>query len=61
MGTTNLTFLNEHDLLRRVGDLEARGLSFLPMTHDEIVLSDRLISRGALVRDGRRVRLPQSG
>lgn len=52
------TYMSENDILREVRRLEARGLAFVPMTCDEIILAERLCRRGKLMRDGATLRLP---
>ncbi len=53
----NDTWLSEGDILAWIQQLDRQGLSFHPLTRDEIVLSERLCRRGVLGRDGHRVHL----
>lgn len=54
----HLLYETEHDILRRIQALQSRGLSFVPMTIDEITLSDRLVACGVLVRQREKVIYP---
>ena len=50
------TYLTEKDLMARVDRLASDGLTFVPMTRDELVLSERLCRKGVLERCGSAVR-----
>lgn len=58
MDDTFQTYLTEEDVLRRVETLTGRGISFVPMTFDEITLAGRLCSQGRLIRSGNIIQLP---
>lgn len=50
------TYLTEKDLMARVDRLASAGLTFVPMTRDELILSERLCRKGVLERCGSAVR-----
>lgn len=50
------TYLTEKDLMSRVDRLANDGLTFVPMTKDELILAERLCRKGVLERCGSAVR-----
>lgn len=57
MMSAPMTYLTENDVLRHLRRMEQRGLSFYPMTIDELTLVEQLCRRGLVRRDGASVRM----